>query len=101
MSYQLVFRIQAEQDISNAQGWYEVHGEGLARRFTDELDRVFDQLSEYPEAAPVIERSIRRISLRVFPFHVWYVTHADASIVRVLAVTHRRRDQSIVHDDII
>lgn len=92
MTYQLVLRGRAERHITDVRDWYADQSLGLDVEFGTALDAAFAMIAETPRIGQLSEHGRRRLALRRFPYLVWYTVHDDANIVRVLAVTHQRRD---------
>lgn len=73
--------------------WYETRVEGLGDRVYAETDEVVDQLAEMPNiGAPWrhrrVEREVRRMPLRSFPYSLF---HVSTPRVVVVAFAHARR----------
>ncbi len=90
MNRSLVLRSQAEEDLTAAALWYEEQLLGLGREFLDEADKVFRQITHFPESHPARHRHFRRALLRRFPFGVFYAVEPDNIVV--LTVIHLAQD---------
>lgn len=90
MSYSVFVRRAAEQEIIEAQRWYETQRHGLAAEFHREFGAVLGRLAESPLSYPVLYRDVRRAVLHRFPYLVWY--RVQHSYLTVLACTHGRVD---------
>lgn len=88
MSYSVHVRRSAEQDVVEAQSWYESQQTGLAATFLVEFAATISILSETPLIYPILYRDVRRAVLHRFPYLVWY--RITGSVVMVLACTHGR-----------
>ncbi len=81
----------AEQDLTEAFRFYRREaGNGLARRFLDEFERVIQLLEEFPDIGKPSGEDRRSFPLAGFPYLVIY-RHLNAEI-RVLVVRHQNRD---------
>jgi plasmid stabilization system protein ParE len=81
----------AEQDLTEAFRFYRREGgNGLARRFLDEFERVITLLNEFPDIGKPTGEDRRSFPLTGFPYSVIY-RHVNAEI-RVLVVRHQNRD---------
>lgn len=69
---------------------YALESETLRDEFDAELKREIALIEQFPEAAPVVGRAVRRKVLRRFPYSLFYVIESDR--LRVLAVAHHSRD---------
>ena len=91
MTAQLILRGRAERHIADIRNWYAEQSPGLDAQFGTALDEVFAAITDTPRIGQLSENDMRRFALRRFPYIVWYTVHDDVGIVRVLAITHRRR----------
>jgi plasmid stabilization system protein ParE len=81
----------AEQDLTEAFRFYRREaGDGLARRFLDEFERVIKLLEEFPGIGKSTGEDRRSFPLVGFPYSIIY-RHVNAEI-RVLVVRHQNRD---------
>ena len=81
----------AEQDLTEAFRFYRREaGNGLARRFLDEFERVIKLLEEFPDIGKPTGEDRRSFPLTGFPYSVIY-RHVNAEI-RVLVARHQNRD---------
>ena len=89
MSYSL--HRGAQQDLTDAFKFYRREaGNGLARRFLDEFERVVTLLQEFPDIGRLTGEDRRSFPLTGFPYSVIY-RHVNAEI-RVLVVRHQNRE---------
>ncbi|MEX0836387.1 MAG: type II toxin-antitoxin system RelE/ParE family toxin [Nitriliruptor sp.] len=96
MTRRVIIRPAAEQDITDAVDWYAGRAPEQIGRFLDELAAAVTRSAESPRLFRTVHREVRRAALRVFPYFVWFVLDDDADLVRVIAVTHYRRDPAVV-----
>jgi toxin ParE1/3/4 len=89
VSYRLLVRPLAEQDLLEAQRWYDVQQAGLGHEFRLTIDAVLRRLQESPQIYPTVYRGIRRVVVRRFPYLLYFLFDADT--VTVLACLHGRR----------
>lgn len=90
MTYRVYIRAAAENDVTEAQTWYEEQQPGLATQFNTEFTATLDRLADNPLMYPARYRRVRRAILHRFPFLVWYrIQRFD---VVVLACTHGKAD---------
>ena len=79
----------AEQELAEAADDYEKEFRGLGDDFMSEVERVLAVLIELPSLGQKLDETHRRIPLRRFPYAL--IFRRDAEIIRVVAVSHRRR----------
>ena len=90
MTYQLIVRPEAEEDIKEAYQWYEEQGVRLGDDFLLCIEEGLSKIQRDPKMYPIVYRNIRRILIRRFPFGIFYVVSSEKLVV--LAVLHGRRD---------
>ena len=94
MSRPVIVRPLAEQDLVEAQTWYEEKRAGLGSEFRAAVDAAFQRLSESPLLYPSVYRQLRRAVLRRFPYLIYF--RVDADRVVVVACLHSRRHPRVV-----
>ena len=85
----ITFLPQAKEEFLDAIAYYEEARHGLGERFKEEVDRCVLWISEHPELCRLRSGGYRRINLRVFPFHIPFITRD--STLWILAVAHSSR----------
>lgn len=82
----------AQRDFYRAQAHYDAEAPEQTDRFVDEFFAASRRLQDFPYSAPVIRGTVRRVSLRVFPYQVWYRVQDEAKAIEIIAVLHYRQD---------
>ena len=85
----LVLRSLAEVDLAEIAAWYERRHARLASRFLDAFDVAAAELLGEPMIHALIEAPVRRVLMKSFPYHIYYVVDADRVIV--LGIYHAAR----------
>ena len=95
MSWRVVVRPEAGDDIVQAADWYDARDEGLGAEFAEEVLRVLDALATNPllHARRHTRKNIRWRYPDRFPYRVIYEVIEDEGTVVVLAVLHAARDE--------
>lgn len=83
------FHPLAEQELNEAASYYNTVSPGLGTTFLDEVERAVKQILEHPEAAPQVNRVVRRKLVRRFPYSVMYSIQTDT--IRILAIANQKR----------
>jgi plasmid stabilization system protein ParE len=83
------FHELAEQELIEAVSYYNSQRPGLGSTFLDEVERAINQVREIPEAAPLVNRLVRRKLVRRFPYSIMYSVQSNS--VHILAVANQRR----------
>jgi plasmid stabilization system protein ParE len=85
------FHRGADKDLAEAFRFYRHEGgNGLARRFLDEFERVIKLLEEFPDMGKPTGEDRRSIPLSGFPYSIIY--RSVNAEIRVLVVRHQNRD---------
>lgn len=75
MSFRLVVRPEAEQDVAEVRGWYDRQREGLGGEFLSIVEEFFDHLREFPRLYAVEYHGVRPARLKRFPYVVVLPDH--------------------------
>jgi len=89
VSRSVVVRPLAEQDLFQAQAWYDDKSNGLGTEFRGAVDALFQQISESPLIYPLVYGKLRRAVMHRFPYLVYYLAEPDR--VLVVACLHSKR----------
>ena len=89
MSRQFSFHPIAEQELNEAAAYYEAESHGLGAAFLREVEHAVQQVLEYPESAPLVNRPVRRKLVRRFPYSVMYSIIPRG--IRILAIANQKR----------
>jgi plasmid stabilization system protein ParE len=87
--HRLILRPEARVDLREVAFWYNEQGAGLGERFVEDLERIFERISENPRQFPRVDQTVHCALLRQFPYKVYFRLHKES--VRVLAILHQRR----------
>ncbi len=94
MSRLVIVRPLAEQDLREAQTWYEEKQTSLGAEFRVAADAVFQQISERPLHYPLVYMQLRRAVMHRFPYLIYF--RADPDHVVVVACLHSKRSPRLV-----
>ncbi|MCL4686719.1 type II toxin-antitoxin system RelE/ParE family toxin [Myxococcota bacterium] len=84
---------EAEADLDQALAWYAERSAGLGADFFACFEAVVRQVEQFPESAPLIHPSFRRVLLRRFPYCVFY--SIESGEVVVVGCFHAHRDPEV------
>ena len=90
MNRRFILRPRAENDIQAAFEWYESQRYGLGDEFLVAVRERLEAIRKFPEANPVVYRSIRRALVSRFPYLIFYIVRPER--ITVLAVLHHARN---------
>ena len=78
-----------EKELSDAVAFYNAENPDLAEDLLDEIERTIGQIRQYPEAAPLVNRLVRRRLMSRFPYSIVYTVTPE--VIRILAIAHQKR----------
>ena len=90
---QIVYRRAAEGEFYEAAVRYEDRSLELGRRFIAEVDASLQRALEHPAIYAELYRGIRGVSVRGFPYTVYFRAERDRLVV--MAVFHDKRDPKV------
>jgi hypothetical protein len=85
----LFVRPEAEDELLQAQAWYEGCAVGMGLEFARAADAAVERILRIPFAFPRIEAEFRHTIMRKFPYSVIY--HPSESELIVISFFHHRR----------
>jgi plasmid stabilization system protein ParE len=93
MTWHVVARPEAEDDIRQAARWYESQREGLGEEFVEEVFIVFDSLAENPllHCRRHPTKNIRWRYPNRFPYRIVYEVATTERLVVIGGVIHAAR----------
>ena len=93
MSLPVVYRRRVQSDLAAAYDWYQEQCSGLGDNVLSSVVSVFKSIEDFPEMFALVHGSVRRATVRRFPFAVFYLV--EPSRIVVLRVLHTSRDPRI------
>lgn len=89
MSFPVVLRPEAVDDVISATKWYEREQVGLGDRFAAAVDELLNRIGTMPEVYAIVALGVRRVKVKTFPYVIYYRLLADR--VEVIAILHGRQ----------
>lgn len=80
---------EAQADLAESRDWYETASPGLGADFLDQVEATPRSAADWPNAAPVLEGTMRRALVPRFPHGVFYAVEGEDLVV--LGCVHVRR----------
>lgn len=102
MTFVIALSSSAQRDFYRVQAHYDSEAPEQTERFTDEFFAVARRIQEFPYSAPAVRGVARRVSLRIFPYQLWYRVREETQVVEIIAVLHHRQDSArlgAIHED--
>jgi plasmid stabilization system protein ParE len=95
MSYRLIIKPQAEEDIKQAVFWYQMEKEGLGSDFLAALSDQLQLIEQHPYQYALRYKDLRAALLNKFPYLIYY--RIIEQTIRVLAVLHTKRNPGLAN----
>jgi len=89
MSFELIFRVEAEADLSDINDYYNKISPDIAGKFFKEFFYTLTFIENQPELFQVRYRGIRIAPLYRFPYGIHYIKRNDKVII--FRVMHTKR----------
>jgi plasmid stabilization system protein ParE len=89
VTYRVLLRTEARDDLNEAASWYEERRSELGGEFLDEVRVALERISIAPLSYPAVYRGLRRSLVRRFPFAIYF--RPGEQVVTVVAVMHGSR----------
>lgn len=93
--YKPVLLPLAKQDIKEAATWYNSRRKGLGKRFTSQIRKKVNFISQNPRAVAIRYDNIRTAVLDVFPYMIHYSIDENEKLVIIAAVLHTSQDPGL------
>ncbi|RUO31870.1 type II toxin-antitoxin system RelE/ParE family toxin [Aliidiomarina sedimenti] len=90
MTYEIRFREEATQDLTQAASWYERQLPGLGHEFLDTVLYFLNSIADTPLKYPAVHKKIRRALMPRFPFGIFY--RVEEGFILIFGVMHGSRD---------
>jgi plasmid stabilization system protein ParE len=95
LTFTLIIRPRAEEDVLSSRDWYRRQREGLDLEFQQALDEVMASVAEDPQRFLVVFRGgLRRALLHRFPYAVFFRITGEK--VFLLGVLRQQRSRSLI-----
>jgi plasmid stabilization system protein ParE len=88
--HNIIVRLDAEADITEAHNWYNEQTAGVGEDFIAAVDACLSRIQAHPFSYPVIRKKVRRALLQRFPYALFYLTQEDTIVI--IACFHVHRD---------
>ena len=89
MTYPLILRPEAEEDLRDAYRWYDERVPGLGLRFLESVEQTLGRIERNPQLYVGVHEGVRRALISTFPYGVYYISEGERSVV--IAVVHSSR----------
>lgn len=90
MSWRVIIRPNAEEDLAQAWTWYESQRSGLGDQLLIEIRTAIRLLETDPERRPFYYKDFRRLITHRFPYKIFYRLEGDRVIV--FRILHAKRE---------
>lgn len=86
----VVFHVDATEELQAAAVYYEVQASGLGEAFLDEVEHGLHSIEQFPQLWSIYDGEYRRCLLRRFPHGLIYRLTPDRTII--IAVAHLKQE---------
>ena len=90
MSYRLIIKPLAQEDIEESAVWYEQESTGLGHEFLQAVEEKLQVIEKNPNLFEVKYRQVYQAFLYRFPFSIHYIVEGEN--ISVVAVLHTNRN---------
>lgn len=80
----------ASRELEKAALFYDRRRPGLGERFLKSVEQAIEQVLLFPEASPVVDRTVRQKVLRRFPYSLFYIFEKNS--VFFVAIAHQKQE---------
>ena len=87
---EVIFTPAAQDELADAQDWYEIRQAGLGTIFREQDGTTVVRLRENPYQFPMVFRNVHRARLRKFSYALFFWIETDTIVV--IACFHGSRD---------
>ncbi len=97
MTYEIRLTRDAQGDLQSPAAWYRSQKPGLDSEFLARVSTALDRVQHSPLAYPAMDRDLRQLLLRPYPFTVYFTSTDDAHDVQTLRMPAADMPQSCAH----
>ncbi len=91
--YTLFINKFAEEDLENSKKYYDNQQQGLGSDFLLEIKEVVLRIEKNPYQFSVIDKKARKVSLKRFPFAIFFVV--EDNLINVFSIFHFSRNPDV------
>ena len=92
MTFRTVIDEEAEKEFAEAVDFYDGRKPGLGQRFARDVRDVFRKACKTPERFRLVTHLTRKVTVRGWPYSVYYCIKAETAELVISAVWHASRD---------
>jgi plasmid stabilization system protein ParE len=100
MSYTIRLRAKAVAEFEEACRWYnersEQTGENFKKAFRERLYDISENAEAYSIRFKKETQSVRAVTLKNFPYLIFYIVNNPLQSVRIIAVCHEAKDRDVL-----
>lgn len=89
MSYLLVIKPSAENDITDIYTWYNQEQRGVGDTFIDQLEKSLEFIKKNPEQYQIRYKDIRMVKVNQFPICLHYTIEGNTVFIHAALSTSR------------
>ena len=97
MNFKIIIEQKAGEDVKKAAKWYFDQSETAAENFKKEVFNTLRYLQTSITGHRRYVAEIRILSLRVFPYNIYYIKSEEQTKIFIVAVLHNKRDSTFIN----
>ena len=94
--YEVIVSVEAHEDFLGAVEWYEGQKQDLGIEFALKFDEALDLLEDNPHLCKLVAAEVRKMSMKKFPYAIYYDIDEELKEVGILAILHHKRGPEIL-----
>jgi mRNA-degrading endonuclease RelE of RelBE toxin-antitoxin system len=88
MSYQIILRNRAVDEMNDAYQWYEKAVEGLGAEFLSCIKNYLDKIVVQPHQFKTTYRNFKEVYIKQFPFVIVYLVDEKKKQIVIFSIFH-------------
>ena len=97
MNFKIIIEQKAGEDIKKAGKWYFDQSETASENFKTEIFNTFSYLQTAITEHRKFIAEIRILSLKVFPYNIYFIKSQQQNKIFIVAVLHHKRDSTFIN----
>jgi plasmid stabilization system protein ParE len=92
MTFQVVFKREAEAELDEAIVWYDSQTDGVGQKFSREVHATLRQATKDPQRFPFAGPTTQKIKMFGWPYSIYFTLLEDSAQLIVVSVFHGSRN---------
>ncbi|HZF01313.1 MAG TPA: type II toxin-antitoxin system RelE/ParE family toxin [Methylomirabilota bacterium] len=92
MSFNVIFKTEAEAEFNEAIAWYDLQTDGVGQRFAREVNSTLFEAAKDRERFPFAGPTTQKIKMLDWPYSIYFTLLEDSAQLIVVSVFHGARN---------